>query len=161
MAWERIGYEVLGSASASISISVPTPYDFYRVTAYFANDANTKDVYLRFNGDSGANYTSQAINANSTSIAGARASGAAQVNLMALGTMGASENGGTSIIVAKPAAGVKGQAVGVTGQNAAPILELTGAEWNNTTDEITAVSIVASSNNFDTGSSFLLEGLSF
>ena len=159
MAWERIGYEVLGSAAASISISVPTPYGFYRITAYIANDANAKDVYVRFNADPGANYSYQTIDANSTTIAGARATGQAQVSAT-ITDLAANGEASFVAVVAKPAAGVKGQMVGFAGQNASPSLTLDGAEWNNTAAEITSVALVASSNNFAAGSSFLLEGLS-
>ena len=158
MAWQRIGYSVLGSPAASISISVPTPYDFYRVTAYIVNDANAKDVYVRFNADSGANYSYQTIDANSTTIAGARATGQAQVSAT-ITDLAANGEASFVAIVAKPASGVKAQMVGFAGQNASPSLTLDGAEWDNTADEVTSVALVASSNSFAAGSSFLLEGL--
>jgi len=162
MAWERIGYEVLGSAAASISISVPTPYDFYRCTFYIVNDANVKAGYLRFNADSGANYSYQQIYGQAASVGGGRTTGATQINPINI-ALEASETANFTLIVAKPAAGVKAQVVSQAGvETTAPGigLSLIGGEWNNTAAEITSVALVASSNNFDTGSSLLLEGLS-
>jgi len=164
MSWEKIDYEVLAAPAASISISVPTPYDFYRITAYIVNDAGSAEVVsVRFNADSGANYSRQRVSANDTFIAGARATGATEIQVIGLGSVEVSKTGAFSAIVAKPAAGVKAQIVGQSGYDAtavaSPLLELFGGEWNNTADEVTAVAVVATTN-FDTGSSFLLEGLS-
>jgi len=160
MAWERIGYEVLGSAAASISISVPTPYDFYRITAYIVNDANAvKYLLLRFNGDSGANYATQNVAANGGTVSGIRNTGDTKVQLTNTASIAASQTASVSAIIAKPAAGVKGQVISQAGYNATVIYEAAGGEWNNTAAEITSVALVASSNNFAAGSSFLLEGL--
>ena len=159
MSWQLIESTTLASPAASVSFTTGlTAYKFFRLTAYIANDANAKDVLLRFNNDSGTNYATQTIDAASTTVAGARATGATS-NALTITDLAASEEGSIGLLIAKPASGVKAQVTALNGVNASPSLLLAGGEWNNTADLINRIDVLASSNNFAAGTSLLLEGL--
>jgi len=169
MTWTEIGSTTLGSAAASISINVPTPYDFYRVTMFgirTLSGINTI-IGIRLNGDSGANYAFQQVAANSTTITGARSTSQTSVGLTDSNGWDASQ-GLTAMftaLIAKPAAGVKAQTIGQSNYpagnpaNTTGELNLIGGEWNNTADEVTSVAVVSSSGNFAAGTTVLLEGM--
>lgn len=164
--WTEIESTTLGSAASSISFTTGlADYKFFRLTAYIQNDANAKQVYVRFNNDSGSNYSYQNIRGTGTTVDGARATGQAQILPAPTSNLAASEQASYSLIIAKPAAGVKAQVVSRAGNNAGVganvILELVGGEWNNTADAISRIDVLASSNNFAAGTSILLEGLAF
>ena len=159
MAWEQIGYQVLGSAAASVTFSSGlSGYKFFRLSAYIANDANVKATYVRFNGDSGANYVEQRITVQSTTVSGARIAGMSEINPIEIAQL-ASESASFQMIIAKPSSSLKAQTIEQAGVNTSPSLSLIGNEWDNTSDSITSLSIISSAGNFAAGTSVLLEGL--
>ena len=156
--WTEIESTTLASAAASVSFTTGlSGYKFFRLTIYIVNDANSKQVYLRFNNDSGSNYTWQRITGSSTSVTGNRATGEAQIAIQQ--TMAASQSNSYQCLISKPAAGVKAQVTVQAGQDTSPVLILVGGEWDNTADLISRIDVLASSNNFAAGTSLLLEGL--
>ena len=164
MAWEEIASTTLGSAAASVSFTTGlSGYAFYRLTIYIVNDANAKQVYLRLNNDSGVNYSYQNIRGTGSTIDGAQATGQTQLLLAPTNNLAASIHASYGVLISKPAAGVKAQVVSRAGNNAGVganvILELVGGEWNNTADAISRIDVLASANNFEAGTSILLEGL--
>jgi len=161
MVWEQIEAITLDGAAASVSFaSGLTAYQFFRLTAYILNDANAKDVLLRINNDSGPNYATQTIEAVASSIVGARVTGQTS-NALTVINFDANRTGSFGLLIAKPAAGVKGQVLALNGINTSNLLVLAGGEWSNTADLINRIDVIASSNNFAAGTSILLEGLSF
>lgn len=160
MSWVRIDSTTLESAAASVSINVPTTYDFLRATVYVANDGSSKTVYLRLNNDTGNNFGQQYLMASNTTVSGSRS---LSNNIIGLNgtSLAANEEASFQILIAKPAAGVKAQVIVLSGVNASPALAAIGAEWNNTADEITSVQILSSGGNLAAGTSILLEGLAF
>ena len=162
MSWTEIESITLGSPAASVTFSSGlTAYKFFRLTVYILNDANAKNIQVRFNNDSGSNYTRQAVSAASTGVSGERPAATTSVEINTGNNITASETASVQVLVAKPAAGVKGQVVYSHGYNASPSLILGGAEWNNTADLISRIDVIALSNTFAAGTSILLEGLSF
>lgn len=156
---KHIETTVLASPAASVSFtSGLTAYKFFRLTGYIQNDANAKTVLIRFNNDSGSNYTNQRVSADSTTVAGERHA-TSGVNIVRGFTIAANEEASFTAIVAKPTAGVKGQLTVQTGLNASPVLVLTGSEWNNTADLISRIDVVALADNVASGTSIALFGV--
>ena len=163
MAWEEIDSTTLGSAAASVTFNSGLGgYAFYRITAYIANDGTNGRVYVMFNSDTGANYVYQTIEAYGTSASGTRQTAMNKIIPDATyNDLLANNEESFTMIVAKPAAGVKAQTVSQAGFNASPVLALIGGEWNNTADLISSITLTKSSGNFAAGTSILLEGLDF
>ena len=161
--WTEIDSTTLSVAAASVTFSSGlSGYKFFRLTAYIVNDANAKQVYLRLNNDSGLNYSYQNVRANNTTVSGARATGQTQL-LVGVNNIDANSGWSSTVLISKPAAGVKGQVVSQVGYDA-PVsvgMQLIGGEWNNVADLISRIDVIASSNNFAAGTSLTLEGLSF
>lgn len=164
MSWVRIDSTTLESAAASVTFSSGlSGYKFFRLTAYVANDGSGKNIGLRLNGDSGSNYALQRITANSTTVAGARQTSMAHIEMYTGNQVAASNYASYSVLIAKPSASVPAQVVSAQGSNALPDLGLVGGQWGNTAASITSIEVMVSggSGNFAAGSSFLLEGLAF
>lgn len=164
MAWTEIDYQVLAAPASSVTFSTGlSTYKFFRLTGYVLNDANAKGVLFSINSDTtNANYARQMIEASSTTITGLRNTGSsATARALHRTDLAANQAASLTIILAKPSASVKGQLLNQFGNNASPVLVLNGYEWNNTADGVTALSIIAETNNFAAGTSFLLEGLAF
>jgi hypothetical protein len=161
LSWTEIETQTLTTTAASVVFSTGlSGYKFFRLTIYIVNDANSKDVLLRLNNDSGTNYAYQTILGNGGTIIGGRATGQTSSSLTIL-DLGVSQAGSVSVLIAKPAAGVKAQVLSQSGVNTSPSLLLAGDEWDNTADLISRIDVIASSNNFAAGTSILLEGLEF
>ena len=94
-------------------------------------------------------------------MSGARSTGQTLIRLSQEG-IPANGSGNFTVIIAKPAAGVKAQVISQAGEDSSSIsLALTGGEWSNVADLITRIDVVVNGggSNFAAGSSFLLEGL--
>lgn len=161
MTWKKIDEVTLESAAASVSFtSGLSGYAFYHITAYIANDGTGGRVFVTFNSDTGTNYVFQAIEAYATTVGGIRSTSQTKIIPDAnFNDLTANNEESFSMLVAKPAAGVKAQTVSQAGFNASPILGLVGGEWNNTADAIFAITLTKSSGNFAAGTTVLLEGL--
>ena len=165
MAWTEIESTTLTSDAASVAFSTGlTDYKFFRLTAFVKAVAGGQSrPIMRFNSDSGSNYSQQSIDAGSTTIAGTRDTGSTSLSMVRGNTLDAGTSGSFSVVIAKPDAGVKAQVIVRNGYDpsASIALQVIGGEWSNTAALISSITIEAAYNNFDTGSSFLLEGLSF
>lgn len=74
----RLAEVVLGSAAASINVtSIPATYRHLRLVVTARGDAaaNNVQLLLRLNGDAGANYAYQTVQANDLTISGGRSVG--------------------------------------------------------------------------------------
>jgi len=158
---EYVGGAVLAAAADSVTIPVNPVYTMLFIEFYGINDGNAKSLYLRFNGDStSTTYSYQSINATSTTIAGARTTGANQIVLSA-DTLDASVWQEFTAICVKSTAGTAGQVLVQSAYDPAATikLELDGAQWGNTSAPFTSVSVVASSNNLAAGTTIAVYGL--
>lgn len=159
MSWRFIAKQTLAAPASSITFSSGLEgYAFYRLTVYVANGGSGTNILLRLNGDSAGNYDRQWILGNSTTVSGARNTAQNQIGLLAA-TLSANEEASTTVLIAKPAAGVPAQVIGLAGLNASPQLTLVGGEWGNTSDAISSVSLVSNVGDFAADTSALLEGL--
>lgn len=163
-AFELISDTTLTSAAASISASVSTDYRRFRLTLYVLKDATAGEALIRFNADSGANYTWQLAYASATTAASSRVTGSAYIP--ATGgqfNIAASSPALCTVEVEKPLASTPARTVGSTSlfadltTDAVALTEVSG-EWSNTADLISSVAIVASAGNFAAGTRLLVEG---
>lgn len=162
MTWEAIEEITLESAAASVTFNTGlSGYQFFRVMVMTSRSGGTHNVQYRFNGDSGSTYAYQRVSATSTTVSGVRGTSQTDLTLNPAMSTASNEWGLFSMLIAKPAAGLKAQVVTAGGNDAAPELSLTGAEWANTSDALTSITLFPSSGDFAAGSSFLLEGLAF
>jgi len=139
---------------ASISVPVSPDHTRLMICVYGVNDANSKNIFLRFNTDAGTNYAEQRLDSDSSTVSGGRLTSQTKVAIAAYADTDASSAWLATIMVSKPTAGVVARGTvqcsymqptnGITGQSL-------GFEWTNTTDNITAISITASANNFAAG----------
>lgn len=145
--WELVGQSTLTAAASSISFPVLPVYRALWVEVHVTNDANAKAILLRFNGDSGANYTTQDVSAIDYTVAAGRTT-QTSINLDSGANLDASEIASLTLLIVKPAASSKAQVLSMTGINASPGLFLNGSEWNNTSALITSFTLTASAGNF-------------
>jgi hypothetical protein len=153
--WEKVGIQVLGAPAAAVTFSgIDDTYRRFMLVVYVVNDANNKNVWVRFNSDSGNNYAQQRLNADSTTVDAARVTGQSKIHIdLGIGLL-ASQAMNLSLFVAKPTAADKARVIyqtGFSGTGPAIVLGLGGAEWDNTSALLTSVAIVANSNNFAAG----------
>ena len=162
MTWELIESQTLGSAASSVTFSSGlSGYKFFRLSGCVVKDASAADVLISLNGDTtNADYSRQDVTASSTSVSGARDTGASIVaRRLSTGGLGVSEAGSYVALIAKPSASKKAQIVAQNGERATVTLGITGTEWSNTSDSVSSLAVLASSGSFAAGTSFLLEGL--
>ena len=157
--WTEIGSTTLSAAAPSVIFSSGlSGYKFFRLTVYAGASGGALNVLLRFNAEI-TNYISQEVRATNTSVSGTRVTDA---GIAITGFGMAKDNWGSySVIIARPSTGVKPQVIANGGNDASPELGLIGAEWGNTADTISSISLVPSPNSFAAGTSILLEGLAF
>ena len=155
---EYVGGNVLPAAASSIVIPVNPVYTLLMVECWITTDAPLT-LRLRLNGDSGANYDYQYVQAGGTTVDGARATGQTQVT----GASGAGTGAPiqATFLIAKTTAGTAAQVLYQVGVDAAASikLDLVGGQWNNTSSGITGVTLLGSANNFAAGSTFAVYGL--
>lgn len=80
--YESIETTTLGSAAANITFSsIPSTYTDLVVVYTLKAETASADIYMRFNSDSGSNYSNTILWGNGTSAGSNRFSGAAQIRL--------------------------------------------------------------------------------
>lgn len=153
---------VLESAASAINIPVDTAFRKFRVTVFVIKDGTDGAVQLRLNATAGTGYAYQDISADSTTVDGARVTGAAQIVLTTDGLMDGGSAGLFTIEIEKPLATTPAR---VTAQSS--YLQATGpainyeaiaGEWANTSDLISAINVLAGAANFAIGTRVLIEG---
>lgn len=78
--YESIETTTLGSAAANITFSsIPSTYTDLVVVYTLKAETASADIYMRFNSDSGSNYSNTILWGNGTSAGSNRFSGAAQI----------------------------------------------------------------------------------
>jgi len=152
---------VLGSAAASITFSTGlTDYTKFRLTLYVIKDGSSAPVYMRLNGDTGTNYARQTLDANSTAVTGARATGATEYRPINT-QLFASNPAILTAEIAKPLTTTPARITSSLASinTAGNIILWTGAgEWSNTADLISSISILASAGDFAANTRAVLEG---
>lgn len=163
--WTTISSGTLGSASATLMdvSSISTSYDVFRITITWLNIAgSSRDIWLRFNNDSGGNYATESVNFASGTVSASRESGQTKIRLNIGQAVDLSSTNSFTLTVFKPTTGMIGNVI-FEGKlkNTTAIVKISGsADWNNTADKITRIAITDEDGTgiFDTGSFYLLEG---
>ena len=154
--------ETLAAPAASMTATVDTAYRMFRVTFFPVKDATDGTLSLRLNADSGANYAYQDISADSTTVDGARVTGATAIVLDTDGLMDGSSAGLFTIEVEKPLTTTPARTTSQASymQTTGPALnyEAISGEWANTADLIDEITVLASAGDFAIGSRMLIEG---
>jgi len=161
--WEPVCAPVrLAAAASSVSFaSIPAAFVMFRLRAEIIKDGTTASPLLRFNNDSGANYSRQYVIGSSTSVSGARATGQTSIS-HAFEAIGANEFATMDLIIAKPIAGAAALTVELyaVSQTNLAMAGVAGI-WSNTADLINRIDIISNGGDFAAGSIFILEGSKF
>lgn len=156
---------VLGSAAASITFNTGlTDYTKFRLTLYVIHVAGSSgQIAMKFNSDSGTNYARQLLDADSTTVTGARATGQTECILVD-GNMAPSGTALFTLEIEKPLTTtparftLSGSVFADLATDAVQYLSLVG-EWNNTADLISAIAItISGGTGADVGTRAVLEG---
>jgi hypothetical protein len=174
VSFESIATQTVGSGGASSITfsSIPSTYTHLHIRAIFRNTANSgggaeENLRMRFNSDSGENYSSHAIIGNGSS-ASAWAFDAANDNdiLLSYGTIPMSNStasifGGQFIDVLDYVNNNKFKTIksfGGVDKNGSGYSNLSSGNWRNTTS-ITSILLFPQAGNFTEFSSFALYGI--
>jgi hypothetical protein len=178
--WDQISYPVLGFESIATQTasgsgttitfsSIPTDYKYLQLHSYFALTNNDSELGIRFNGDSGTNYTKSQVYANGTPSSMVQATSSSRGLTSTAGPVwyGAGTSGFVSSITyifdyaatdkVKTHHTLTGGAVdsGGTSQGVFARLGL----WNNSTDAVTSMLLTSTGGNIISGSHFALYGI--
>jgi hypothetical protein len=139
-----------------------TDYRMFRVTFYAVKDATDGTVSLRLNADSGANYAYQDITADSTTVDGARVTGATAIVLDTDGLVDGSSAALFTVEVNKPLTTTPARTTSTASymQATGPAInyEAVVGEWANTADLIDEITVLASAGSFAIGTRCVIEG---
>lgn len=157
---ELIATTTLSGAAASITFSgINTDYRFFELVGWFLKDANLGQMGVTLNGDTGVNYNSQYIAADGATIASGRATATAMIYVNIYDNMDASSVASLTMTIGKPVAGERASVVQTFSYiRTSLILEMAGADWNNTADLISSIQVKSLTNNLAIGSRVSLGG---
>ena len=162
-AFVLISDQTLTSPASSISASVETTYRKFRVSLFVVKDGTNGNINLQVNADGGANYSDQALMADNTTVAATRDTGQTSVRLTEAGALLASATALATVELEKPLATTPGRLtyqmanIG-TGGSTAITLNTGSAQWSNTADLISSITVTASGGSLATGTRMLVEG---
>jgi hypothetical protein len=169
--FDSIATQIASGSGTTITFSsIPTTYRYLQLHSYFALTNNDTDITIRFNGDSGTNYTKSQFYSTGT-----QSGGATQGTTSARGLTSSAGpvwyGSGTSGFVStvsyiydsnatdkvKTQHTLTGGSVDSAGTNQG-IFHRMGL-WNNSTDAITSMVLTSSGGNIISGSHFALYGI--
>lgn len=153
---------VLDSAAASITFSDLGGYTKFRLTLYVIKDGSAGNLRITLNSTT-SGYARQALIASGSSASAARVTSQANIEINALDSIGANQPALLTCSVSKPSASVPARVDGTLAMaNSSGAIALDSsfaAEWNNTADLISSITILASSGNFAAGTRAVLEAV--
>lgn len=142
--------------------SISSTYDTFRITICWLNSSSSsRDIWLRFNNDTGSNYATESTYFTSSTITAARESGQSKIRLNIGQTVMTSSTNHYTITVSKPTTGMPAS-INFDGKinNTSSVVKMFGsADWNNTSAKIDRIKIQDEDGTgiFDTGSFYILE----
>lgn len=156
--YEKIATNTLGSAAADVTFSTITgTYTDLVITCNFGAATASQDFVMRFNGDTGSNYSDTRLYGNGTSVVSGRNASGTRINVDSAGvstTLTAFDtiyiNSYSNTTTYKTAL----MRVSDSGKST----ELSVGLWRNTA-AITSITIFMTSGNLLSGSSFTLYGI--
>jgi len=156
--YKPIATTTLGSAVSSYTFSsIPNTYTDLVIIAQVKGTATTY-LNLRFNGDTGSNYSRTTLSGNGSSAASERRSNQTWINTDYNEAIETNFNYINTLQIMNYANSTTFKTVLCRANNAATGTGTTVGLWRSTA-AITSVSIVANNNTFDTGSTFTLYGI--
>lgn len=157
--------QVLGATTASVTFSsLPALNGFIIKWAARCSDANAAEqLYMRFNGDTGANYDWEVNQANNTTVAGTTGNGATFVQVGTVSASSATANyWSTGYAIVNP--GGTGQFTTVVGTGSAfgttanMWVGVYGGQWNSTAT-VTSITLQGATGSFLANSRFSIYSL--
>lgn len=142
--------------------SISSTYDTFRITLCWLNVAgSSRDIWLRFNNDSGTNYATESTSFSSGTVTASRESSQSKIRLNVGQTVQTSSTNQFVITVSKPTTGMPAT-ISFDGKinNTSSVTKMFGsADWNNTSAKIDRIQIQDEDGTgiFDTGSFYILE----
>lgn len=153
--WRHIETITLSSAASSVTFSgLSTDWNSYRLTVFTKSDTAPRLLYMRFNGDDGANYHFQYLLAALDTVSSGYDIDQNQIYL------GPLTSTNFSLLDIHIFNGVATEEKNVLAHNAAwhQNYQAISGVWDNAVDKITSITLLPSSDNFAIGSRFILEG---
>jgi len=143
--------------------SISSTYDTFRITICWLNVAgSSRDIWLRFNNDSGGNYSTESTYFTSGTVTASRESSQSKIRLNIGQTVATSSTNHYTITVSKPTTGMPASINfdGKINDTSSVVKMLGSAHWNNTSAKIDRIKIQDEDGTgvFDTGSFYILEG---
>ena len=163
---EAIATTYLEADAASVTFSsIPATYEHLQLrlnaSTSYNNTSAPSYIRVRFNGDSGANYSFHRMTANNTSIAGAGATGQAQGSVTGPANLSPAANFGGMVYDILDYANTNKNTTmaGVAGSGtSAPVVGFNSVLWDSTA-ALTTILLTSSSGDWRRGSEFTLYGL--
>src|SRR3990167_3115669 len=162
-AFDNLGAVILTAAAASIRFDFPTDYKVLFLDMRLIKDGTVGAPDITLNGDTGANYDQQLLSGSSTTVAGARSTGRAELfavdasfNIAANGALTA------QCVIAKQQSGDEAlglMSAALNGNANDPAVWFAAGIWNNTADLMSRLDITASATNFAAGTVAQLYGV--
>jgi hypothetical protein len=154
-----IATTTLGSAASSYTFSsIAGTYTDLIIIAQIKGTAAASYLNVRFNGDTGTNYSRTTISANGSSVTSERRSNATAINTDYNEVVEANFNYISILQIMNYSNTTTYKTMLNRANNAATGVGATVGLWRSTS-AITSVSLVANNNTFDTGTTFTLYGI--
>jgi hypothetical protein len=155
-AWELIESKTLTTAAPTIDFTnIPTEFNALRMTIFCQRTyAGVLSIALRFNDDDGTNYDVREILASGDVVSTMTFMG---YSYAIVATVDSTHFAPSICWIQNLEASVEKDYISIAGLGATQFRHLSG-RWNNTTDRITKISLLALILNLNTGSKAILEG---
>lgn len=156
--YEPIATQTLGSAAANVTFSsIPSTYtDLVLVAAITAG--NTGDGFLRFNSDTGSNYSDTVVRGNGTAASSVRDTNAAGIDIGPTSVITGSEVGAVKIQIQNYSNSTTFKTSLIRFDEATNFVNAIVGLWRNT-NAITSIDIVSRSGTWGVSSTFTLYGI--
>jgi hypothetical protein len=157
--YSTIATTTLGSAASSYTFSsISGSYTDLVIVAQIKGTSASNYLNVRFNGDTGSNYSRTTLSGNGSTVTSERRTNATAINTDYNETVEANFNYISILQVMNYSNSTTYKTMLNRANNAATGVGTTVGLWRSTS-AITSVSLVANNNTFDTGTTFTLYGI--
>jgi hypothetical protein len=157
--YSTIATTTLGSAAASYTFSsISGSYTDLIIIAQVKGTSASNYLNLRFNGDTGTNYSRTTLSGNGSTVTSERRTNQAQINTDYNEVIESNFNYINTLQIMNYSNTTTNKTVLCRANNAATGTGMTVGLWRNTA-AITSITLVANNNTFDVGTNFTLYGI--
>lgn len=159
--YEKIATTTLGSAQASFNLnSIPGTFTDLRLVVSGTNVSANQDVAIRFNSDTGSNYSFTILNGSGSAASSSRVTSATNIQLNAGAGISATIPYFASVDVFSYAGGTNKTTLQTMNndQNGSGGIQAIVGLWRNTS-AITSITILGVGSNLNTGTTATLYGI--